>query len=134
MSLVVVWGLAGFAANGLKYTSQRLWRQTAHIGVWTGFILLALWCAITATVYFALGWHFVMDRVIVMLPLCVLPALLVARTRAAASEQRRGNDAGIGGNRSPRPCTPWPLVPCCSLSGICDIPAIPDLRESVGTV
>lgn len=131
MSLVVVWGLAGFAANGLKYTSQRLWRQTAHIGVWTGFILLALWCAITATVYFALGWHFVMDRVIVMLPLFVLPALLVARRALPLLNQSTEVTPESAATIAAAVHTMAAGTLLTAYLVLCDIPAIPDLRESV---
>lgn len=83
MGLSIAGVMAGIAANGLKYAVFRpsphpLWRRAVHIGSWAGILLVILWGAVTAAVYFALGWAFVMDRVVVMLPLLALPALLVA--------------------------------------------------------
>jgi FtsP/CotA-like multicopper oxidase with cupredoxin domain len=80
--LAVAWGAAAWAANGLKYATLGLtrvsrWRRATHIGVWTGLILLFLWCALQTAVLLTLGWDFVMDRFSVMFPLLILPALLV---------------------------------------------------------
>jgi len=81
-ALAIVWGVTGVAANGLKYVMFRpppsfRWRRSVRNGVWTGLVLVFLWCLNVAAIYASLGWHFVMDRIIVMLPLLVLPTLFV---------------------------------------------------------
>src|SRR5690606_1161757 len=82
--LVSVWGAAGLAANGLKYAAFRpeaavRWKRAARRGIKTGLALVVLWCAVMAAGWVRLGWLFVMDRVAVMMPLMMLPALAVAR-------------------------------------------------------
>ena len=79
-ALAMTWGATAWAANGLKYaalgqTVVSRWRRATHIGVWTGLILLFLWCALQMAVLLTLGWDFVMDRVAVLSPLLILPAL-----------------------------------------------------------
>jgi FtsP/CotA-like multicopper oxidase with cupredoxin domain len=83
IALVVVWAAVGIAANGLKYAAHRppihpLWRRAVQLGSRTGLALAILWGANTAGAYAVLGWAFVMDRVLVLLPLLALPAIFVA--------------------------------------------------------
>jgi FtsP/CotA-like multicopper oxidase with cupredoxin domain len=84
LAIATVGGLTGLAANGLKYASIRqkrvlLWSKAVRIGVWAEFILILLWCGVLIATHFTFGWYFIMDRVVVMLPLLVLPALFVIR-------------------------------------------------------
>ena len=135
MGLSIAGVMAGIAANGLKYAVFRpsphpLWRRAAHIGSWAGILLVILWGAVTAAVYFALGWAFVMDRVVVMLPLLALPALLVA---ARALPALRGDKA-----MTPEAAANVAAAVHTMAAGTLlvlylvwfDIPSVPDLRES----
>lgn len=135
LALVIVWGLTGLAANRLKYvsflqTGVSRWRKAVRVGVWAGFILLFLWGIVITIAYFTLGWYFVMDRVIVMLPLLALPAIFVARSALPFLKQNTV-------------MTPKSLVFIAAsihtmaagallvLSLVMfDIPSIPDVRES----
>ena len=133
-ALPVVWVLTGIAMNGLKYAAVRqpahpLWRRAARIGSQAGVILVILWCVNTAAAYFALGWAFVMDRAVVMLPLLALPALLVAATVLPAL---RGNkltpEAAANAAAAVHTMAAGALLVLYLVW--CDIPSIPDLRES----
>ncbi len=79
---VCAWGVTGFAANQLKYAvqhaeRQRRWRRVTRLGVWIGLILVALWIVTILLFWMMWGWFFVMDRILVMLPLLAAGSLLV---------------------------------------------------------
>ena len=135
MALAIVWSITGIAANGLKYAAFRqsaspLWRRTARFGSMTGIILVILWGINTAAANFALGWEFVMDRVLVMLPLLALPALLVAATALPRMNEGKAMTAGAVANIA----ASIHAMAAGSLLALYlvwfDIPSIPDLRES----
>jgi FtsP/CotA-like multicopper oxidase with cupredoxin domain len=93
--LTVTWGAAAWTANGWKYaalgpTGVHRWKRATRIGIWTGLVLLFLWCVLQMGVLLTLGWDFAMDRVAVMFPLLILPALFVGgaawNVRGSASD------------------------------------------------
>lgn len=135
IAMVILWGVTGVAANNLKYVSFRQapvsrWERSVRIGVWTGLILVFLWGVVVTVTYAALGWHFVMDRVIVMLPLLVLPALFVISSALPP----------LGKNpvMSPKSLVLFVTSIHSMFVGaflvlylvLCDIPAVPDFGES----
>lgn len=79
---MAVWGITGFAVNHLKYargreTSFRRWLKASKIGVRIGMVLFIFWALTIVLMLLGFGWLFVMDRVIVTLPLLGLPAAAV---------------------------------------------------------
>lgn len=134
-SLVAVWGVTGFAANGLKYAAFRpnaaeRWTRAVRKGVRTGFLLIVLWCLTMAAGWILLGWPFVMDRFTVMLPLLVLPALFVAK---AALPVLAGKQAMTAGALAPAVASVHAMAFGTLLVAdllLLDIPSIPDFREA----
>ncbi len=134
-ALAIVWGVTGVAANGLKYVSFQptrvsRWKRSVRTGVWTGLVLVLLWCIVVTLTYAALGWYFVMDRFIVMLPLLVLPALYVIigsvphldKTPVMSPQSSVFIAASIH--------TMSVGVLMALYLVLCDIPSIPDVGES----
>jgi len=131
--LAIVWGLTGLAANGLKYAAFRHWRQAARIGCRTGIVLVLAWCAVLAAAWLALGWDFVMDRVLVMLPLLALPALLVVRSALPLLNRRDDAEQDMAPESAARVAAAIHTMTagCCLTLWLLlfDIPSIPDVRE-----
>ena len=134
-ALAIVWGVTGVAANGLKYVSFQptrvsRWKRSVRTGVWTGLVLVLLWCIVVTSTYAALGWYFVMDRFIVMLPLLVLPALYVI----SSSVPYLDNTPIISPKSSVFVAASIHTMSVGVLLALylvlCDIPSIPDLGES----
>jgi len=135
MALLAVWGVACIAANGLKYAAGRQavcpwWGRSVRIGAWTGLLLVLLWCGNTAAVYFALGWHFAMDRVLVMLPLLLLPALMVMTLALSALNGHKAMTPANAANAAASVHTMAAGVWLVLYLVWFDIPSIPDAKES----
>ena len=128
--MAIVWGLTGLAANGLKYAAFRQWRQAARIGSRTGIALVLAWCMVVAAAWGVLGWDFVMDRVVVMLPLLALPALPVVRN--ALPRLNRSTDmAPESAARTAAAIHTMAAGSWLTLALLLfDIPSVPDTRES----
>jgi FtsP/CotA-like multicopper oxidase with cupredoxin domain len=135
LALAFVWGLTGMAANGLKYVAFRearvsRWRQAARIGVWAGLILILLWYGVMTAAHFTLGWYFVMDRFIVMLPLLALPALFVIKSAVPYLKKNTVLPSGSLANLVTSIHTMTAGTILVLYLVLFDIPSIPDFRES----
>ena len=91
-ALAIVWLFAAITATNMKHAvihegKLERWRRMTTVSVWTGVALLALWLAIELAIWLALGWMFAVDRIVVTLPLLLLPA--VCTVGAAAPRIRR---------------------------------------------
>lgn len=94
---IAVWGGTGFVVNHLKYVrgrdpSYRRWVRATQIGVALGSSLIILWAVVITIIMLQFGWLFVMDRVIVILPLLGLPMAavqMVARTKLSRESMDR---------------------------------------------
>ncbi|HEY8529480.1 MAG TPA: multicopper oxidase family protein [Paenibacillaceae bacterium] len=134
MALALTWGATAWAANGWKYaalgqTDVSRWRRATRIGVWTGFILLVVWCALQMAVLLTLGWDFVMDRVAVMSPLLILPALFVGGFAwPALSAHASASDKSMA-LMAASVHTMWLGTLLVAYLVLFDIPSVPDLRE-----
>jgi hypothetical protein len=116
MALLTVWGLVGIAANGRNDSAVRQivnpwWNRAVRLGARTGILLVLLWCCNTAVIYFSLGWHFVMDRLLVMLPLLLLPALLVIAVALPALNGHKAMTPASAANAAASVHTSQPA--CC---------------------
>lgn len=94
---IAVWGGTGFVVNHLKYVrgrdpSYRRWVRAAQLGVAIGSSLIILWAAVILIIMLQFGWLYVMDRVIVVLPLLGLPLAavrMVARPKLSRESMDR---------------------------------------------
>lgn len=94
---IAVWGGTGFVVNHLKYVrgrnpSYRRWVRAAQLGVAIGSSLIILWAAVILIIMLQFGWLYVMDRVIVILPLLGLPLAavrMVARPKLSRESMDR---------------------------------------------
>jgi|GEM_PF-5654748 len=79
--LLAVWGITSITVNNVKYSifrnAHEKWRRFTLIGVCAGLVLFLLWLADMMMIFTFLGWLFVIDRVLVILPLMAIPALFV---------------------------------------------------------
>ncbi len=135
VALVFVWGLTGLMANNIKYAAFRngnvnLWSRMTRIGLWVGLILFFLWFAMMILILLFLGWFFVMDRVVVILPLMALPALFVIRS--SMPKLKKADSAipdGLISILAPIHTMSIGTILAFYLVTI-NVPAIPDVKES----
>jgi FtsP/CotA-like multicopper oxidase with cupredoxin domain len=132
--LAVTWGATAWGANGLKYaaleqTAVPPWRRATRIGVWTGLILLFLWCFLQMAGLLELGWDFVMDRFAVMFPLLILPALWVGSCTWPALNTHASVKSLVWMVTSIHTMLLGTLLVIWLI--LFDIPAIPDISEIV---
>lgn len=81
-ALVVIWGGTALCANQIKYVTLgkgnfSFWRKMTVMGLWVGEALVLIWLITLGVIYLFLGWYFMMDRIVVISPLLVFPALNV---------------------------------------------------------